>query len=513
MKKILKYTMLSAVLMNCATTMFAQNDTCDYAKPPATTVVPDFKLSSFVLPDFRRRALTTNYGLSNRLNSQKKSEEYSLSSSFPPIELHDEKSFGNRFSLLARVSFSDIHYTRKRQKETYFSSNIRLNTNHSKEQSTTSQTVKINNFEFLPYIDFRQINRHYINEKLFVGYSPFVQYHNQFNNHKIENYKIENDVGNLHRKNFQQSFTFDIPLEIGYGRIESVGDARHAIHIFDALARRGVIQKSASSEDITRFAEFIAELKNKRFLDSRHRKIYEMEALDSFLMVTGFRDTLNMLYFTTLEEYWVHGNVGRSSGMRWSFYTLPGYNFSSQIIRDIEHIREDMKTNYTGNWHTLNTRFGIAFTYEKPINLFWQNSFNSSLEYEQRNIRSKNYYDSWDEKHITYSNNSNLNYRFQQRLSYFPTTRTSLYGQYGFYHYLYFTNTNHKDKVYEHSLSANLAGGASYFFSPQLQLNLNTSLEYGFRQDDWWQDTNIKIRSRNPKFQFNFELSLNYTFY
>jgi opacity protein-like surface antigen len=327
--------------------------------------------------------------------------------------------------------------------------------------------------------------------RAFFEYSPRVNYSFQPYSERIEREVVgvspRGEEREHKHRSFWQTLTPQISLGIGYGRIEPVGDARHAIHILDALARRGVTSVHKSPDDIIRFAEFIANLKNKRFLDARHRKIYEMKALDSFLLANGFRDTLSMEYImdyvTTLEDFWVHGNESRHSGWRMSLYATPVYSFESVKIRNWlnGNITEDIYRND----HILSTRFGINFAYEKPINLYWQNSFSSSLEYRLQNTKRNRKNNLRDEKHkdppVLLQG---FSYSLGQQISYHPTTRTSAFVNYGLSYAFFKQITNHsEDLMIEgigHNLGVSAGAGVSYFLSPQLQLNLLTSLHYDF---------------------------------
>ena len=484
---------------------FAQDDQ-DYAQRPTTTVDSTFQLSSFQLPEFRRRALTTEYGLSNQFRTHKSHQLWQYHNDWSDRE-ESRKSLENYFSLNGNIVFSDIHYTRNHQKETYISSNIKFDTEYYRNRVADPSAIN-NKLNIAPYVDFRQVNRRYLNESLFVGYNPSIAYgltvHREREKQK-ENY--DNKTNQI-----SQNLRTQVRLEVGHGRIEQVGDARHAIHIFDALARRGITSSVKSSDDIIRFAEFIAELKNKRFLDARHRKIYEMEALDSFLLANGFRDTLSMAYFTTLEDFWVHGNTNRASGKQWVFFTAPGYDFGptkTKSYRDGDVILDAYQSE-----HFLHTMFGISFIYERPINLFWQNSFSSSLVYRQRNIRWMGKSKLTDEKGIFYRFWPGASYSLNQRISYFPTTRTSAYvGYHLFYNFLESTSLTSNFKNTNHSFNVNVNAGASYFFSPQLQLKLDAGLWYSHNKGDARNFNNSDFKSRASNFIFPVELSLNYTFY
>ncbi|MDP3441567.1 MAG: hypothetical protein Q8T08_01795, partial [Ignavibacteria bacterium] len=67
-----------------------------------------------------------------------------------------------------------------------------------------------------------------------------------------------------------------VPLLVGKGRIEEVQAARLAVYILDDLQNSGDLAKTPDKEDILAFSRFITEIKNKRYFDSRLRKISEI---------------------------------------------------------------------------------------------------------------------------------------------------------------------------------------------------------------------------------------------
>jgi len=516
-KNIMKYKQIIIMKPSCsflcflfvATSVFAQPDTNDYARLPATTVNPDFQLSNFQLPEFRRKALTMSHGLSNVFSAGSGYEFLQYPDDRPDRE-NNSRGFWNSFILESRFDFSDIHYTRRHQRETYISSNFRFNSDYSRARLNDQNPGRDNRLEIIPQVSYRQINRRYLNESLLIDYSPSVAY---YLNARRTTFRRKDDQDDKDIR-FSQILTAGITLGIGHGRIEPVGDARHAIHIFDALARRGVTSASKTSDEINRFAEFIAELKNKRHLDARHRKIYEMEALDSFLIANGHRDTLNMAYFTTLEDFWIHGNVNRLSGWRWLFYTAPGYEFKPISAKTL--LDRDITHHLYQDDNIIHTRLGINFTYEKPISLFWQNSFSSSVEYRQRNFRLVDNNKLREVKNIRYFFESDFYLNLRQRFSYFPTTRTSAYATYRLlYRFDEFARLRREFDFSTRNFGVEIGAGASYFLSPQLQLRLDTFLNYGNNKiDGYYHNSWISRRKEHGSgFRFQLYLSVNYTFY
>jgi hypothetical protein len=125
-----------------------------------------------------------------------------------------------------------------------------------------------------------------------------------------------------------------------------------------------------------------------------------------------------------------------------------------------------------------------------------------------------------DQKQVLFGFEPTFNYSLRQRISYFPTTRTSVYAGYQF------TYSFHKrpriimsSETTNHSLAAKIESGASYFFSPQLQLNLTTWLDYdsldynALHYNSWNGELRAEQNLRFSGFHFYLNLSLRYTFF
>jgi len=519
MKTFLKFTVLSAVLLFVSLPQaVAHQDDQDYARRPTVTVDSTFQLSSFILPDFRRRSLVINGGLQNNFNSTTWQNNEPLSDWTPFLNRRMEgETLNNLFRFNTNVAFSDIHYTRNHQRETHISAGVNTssNINNSWHQISTDDSVSLlsigdrSTFYFSQNAEFRQINRRYVNENWFFEYNPRVNYFVQLRNERdereffreyVQGSPTHEERKDRHR-NLRQNVRAEISLGVGIGRIEPVGDARHAIHILDALARRGVTSATKSADEITRFAEFIAELKNKRFLDARHRRIYELEALDSFLLANGFRDTLSVEYFSTLQDFWIHGGESRASGWRLSFHVTSAYQFVPESGR--HWLNGDLVGDSHRNQNILSTDLGIRFNYERPINLYWQNSFNASIGYDLLSMREMDRNNLTDERFtMRHPASQAFSYSLNQRISYFPTTRTSAFASAGFAHSF---SLNEETR---HSLRARISAGATYFFSPHLQVSLDVGGEYN------WSNLNTDtLRTNRSTFSFFFDLSARYTFF
>ena len=101
------------------------------------------------------------------------------------------------------------------------------------------------------------------------------------------------------RNNTSKVLELSVSLRVGKGRIERVEDARQAIYILENLAKRRVLSRELTGEEIDAFARVISAVKNKRFFDARLRLIDEVTAVDSFLVASGALASGGAAYFTT----------------------------------------------------------------------------------------------------------------------------------------------------------------------------------------------------------------------
>ena len=271
-----------------------------------------------------------------------------------------------------------------------------------------------------------------------------------------------------------KNFSVSIPLRVGKGRIERVEDARQAIYILENLAKRKVLNRTLTDEEIYEFAQVISTVKNKRFFDARLRLIDEVTAVDSFLVRSGALATNGASYFTTLYDYWMYGDLfERKSGTEISGGITPGFEFA----KDEEAIAYEHKR--------LNPSIvaDVRLDYEKPMNLYWQNSAMVRLYGGYEYL----YYDyesgaGMESKLNNYNANLNARYGF----GYYPNSRTNI--NLGVEELLSWNKLANKDAdlgsdsyVGTHT---SLYLDLYYYFSPQLRLAAEGNLGYRYSERD-----------------------------
>lgn len=176
--------------------------------------------------------------------------------------------------------------------------------------------------------------------------------------------------------------TVQVPLKVGKGRIERVDDARMAVFILEALQQEQRLSRTPEEADILAFSALISRLRNQRFFDFRHKKIYELEMLDQFLQDRKLTDSPDTRYFTTLSDNWNFAiNPYRQVGNRFSVGIAPELHVSHQIDRVESATFPDQVRRLQD--HRFGLSVSTAYLSEKPINLYWQRTFFGELAYHR----------------------------------------------------------------------------------------------------------------------------------
>ena len=445
----------------------------------------NFDLSKYKLPDLERRALETYFELSgsndyDRFPSQTQAGDHQTSTFLYNGITHLNYNHYLNNSTSQRGSDLGFYFSfgsgnRKENKELFYK--------YSHEH---------------PVIYYRLYNRKYYSGRTFFENDVVVNYQYQIYKHFSKN-ATDSSVSNY---NIQTHGVLGIvPLKIGVGRIEPVQDARQAVYICDELSKSGRMSPDKTDEQIIEFARLISQLKNKRFFDSRLRRIAEIESIDSFLLANNYVSKHDAKYFTTLNDFWAYGNRPfRNSGTRVSFVLLPGYyyyNFNNP--GDELNVVEE---KYYAN--TMLIDGGVELNYEKPINLFWQNSI--ALRCYAGIIGDHI-------KDITHSNDNklripNIQLGFSHMIGFYPNTRTDISFRYSVQYAQLFDHTNVQKEisgVEGKGAKATTDLSVNYYISPKFRLSFASSFYY------IWQDSQVDIDFYNVA-RGNYMLS-NFTSY
>jgi hypothetical protein len=147
--------------------------------------------------------------------------------------------------------------------------------------------------------------------------------------------------------------------------------------LWTSLRSQGRLSSDKTSEEIIAMAEQISKLKNKRFFDHRHRRIYEIESLDSFLRANNNSLNTDARYFSTLTDILgirsLPGTIFRNK----SFCSSPAgvcISYQRRLRMTILPHNSDQK------FYNRKLRMSSLFTKSLLIYI-WQNSASFSVYY------------------------------------------------------------------------------------------------------------------------------------
>lgn len=275
-------------------------------------------------------------------------------------------------------------------------------------------------------------------------------------------------------KNTSKDVALGIPLRMGKGRIERVEDARQAIYILENLSKRKVLNRRLTDDEIDEFTRLISTVKNKRFFDARLRMIDEVTAVDSFLVRSGALASGGAAYFTTLYDYWMYGDLfERKSGTEISGGIRPGFSYGKY-----DNPAPDA---YDSRTKIPSISADIRLDYERPLNLYWQNSAWVFLSgnYMRRNYENLAPAES-KSKEDSYGARLSGHYAF----GYYPNSRTNInlgIGEtVGWDKREWDTRKESQSYV---STNTSLTLDMYYYFSPQLRLAAEARLDHYYIDD------------------------------
>lgn len=295
-----------------------------------------------------------------------------------------------------------------------------------------------------------------------------------------------------------------VPLSFVYGRVEIVNDAQRAIYVLDALQKEGKLAKDISADDVTKFAEKIAQIDNTRFFDNRIQLMKELESLDSYLTENGFVSESDIRYFTTLMDLWRYGNQqARQSGFRVAAVFEPYFNNA----KDTDELNDESSTLRSSGFSG-----GVEAVYNKPISQQWQHQIGLNAFYQDNNLKYKGIGESDFDDPLEYQY---FSVSHSQSIEYIPDTRTSVSLFYTLT-YKNLLNDNLEDfmgqQLISDSFLLNVKMDAYYYISPKFRLSGNIALT-NMNDTYTWYDSSSVQEVGYDQFSLHYNLSLTYSLF
>jgi hypothetical protein len=410
-----------------------------------------FDLSKYKLPDIKLNRLDFNFDLNQTKNNN----------IIDPSQYTKSKVLSDYFYGTLNLDYFHFRNSERYQGNMSVDLNIQPSVNTTRENGLV---VRSNSFigDFLA----SSTNRFFLPKLKFFEVDPELS----VNSGRGKNHRDFSSTSAQDSKTDQFTTTVSMPVSFGHGRIEPVEDARLAIYILEELNKVGRISKLPPDNVVLEMAKVISKIKNKRFFDSRIRKIEELQIIDSFLVANNIISSDNIRYFAVLNDQWDYA----SGPVRES-----GFSINAGIDNYASFSKYSDESIVTGNTPSKNEqssnlyRIGgfVKAKKAKPVNLYWQNSFEIGASVGREFNRNPKEKDSPVYNYESDIVKTNLRYSWQ----YLPNSRTTLgLDINGTYQYSSgernsgIANGNYSMKGYNFSIYP--AFNINYYVSPQLRI-------------------------------------------
>lgn len=451
----------------------------------ATAQIENIDLNKYKQNYFRYGRLGTNLTL-NGSNSNNSNEWNNLESK------SEYKSLNTNINLNYSLNISNRNYVGYHSISGGYTYNFTNSTNSNGSNPSSEFESKLTNYQ----LNLFTSNSFYLNEMLFWGLelnSLTSQQNNKRNN---------TDPDIIAQKDYSFSTRNRLLVQIGYGRIENVTDARQAIYILDDLNKKNRLTHEPTPDEAFEFADFITTVLNKRIIDSREKRIYEYTLIDSFLVSKGLISKSDGKYFGVLSDNW---NYARTQswlkGNKLYLGIISGLNHRNQFHKSTYEYNPYMNERYTHELMDKSIGLEIGGEANWIRGLKWISHFDGKLSI------FKDYLDPYYSDYYGDEPKENLNFlesKINYSISYVPNTRTVLTGNAGCY-YDYYKDYNDEIVTY---VSPYSRISCTYYFSQKLNVNAYTQVNYNKQKRET--DTGDAHQKSTSIF---FGINLNYYFF
>jgi len=345
----------------------------------------EFKLSDYKLPDIKRHKLDVNFDLNGGIQL---------------TDYFSEKSYYN--STTGRGVFMPAYSFYRNSRKYQGQQEARFNLDYYAGKWDNQQEFYDGNKYFQDHnsksfqtgLDLFSENRFYMGDEISyfeVNFNSQIEYYSS----SIES----STTGDINVLDFYQNskhkshlYKIEMPVLVGFGRVEQVQDSRHALFILNDLRKKGRLKRIPDVNEIIQLSEKISIVKNKRFFDSRLQKIDELDTVNGFLLEHDLLEKQDITYFSSLNDMWdFGGNPVRLSGIRGYFGLIPlfGYfNDHMDQVTEQNDLEEPSETREMNN--ALRILFIVGVDYYKPIKQKWQYNLDTKLGLGPASYKNEN---------------------------------------------------------------------------------------------------------------------------
>jgi len=327
-------------------------------------------------------------------------------------------------------------------------------------------------YEWETGVNFKDVHRRYVNDKCFIenqflGSYSFDQY-NRFDSH-VNGIEVGRRLSN---NNHMASV--GLPVKVGLGRLERVEDARQALFLIEELSKVNRIQQDVSQESYLALSAFVSKLRNKRFFDVRLQRIYQLEAIDSFLQANQLTTETDAAYFTTTMDYWMFGGQPiRLNGRRISLAFYPSMAYQDNQSAELSKVNYNKNRQLSRYYQAF---FALEFAHEKAFKQKWQSSFNTSLSVGKRKTEETIEFVLGEQS--TTEVLPSVQFEASYQLGFYPSTRTSMFWNVNVHASKISNAQDYAEEIYGFELERNIFSSSinvNYYVSPRFRIAADLS--------------------------------------
>lgn len=538
-----KYQLLSCILAITISSFSAETDSC-------------FNLMNYNPPAFSYHLLEFKPFLSINGNSSNHKQNDLFTDPFPVNTVEDYRNHrsASNFDIMAHHSYYGWRGKTEWQINSYTNiiGYLRITDPADYRFSTNSQEYSTNRYRNGEVrSNFSISAAHYFRWPFFVGaeISPDITSNLGYFNSINKRFNLKNeDAGfyyydKVNRKNKNYSISFAGSFRLGAGHIDDVSFAVAALNIVDIVKNLEKTYRGCDMRKVQNLAAFIEKSRKRRALDSRIAFIQNIDTLCAFIKESGIADEISPRTVLELADQWNYVFYQkRNKGFSAVLY--PSGKYSKQCYKDKVtssryeklttipfKMNEDEKNDFNTSeifkdevfrWNKtqqIDYKINLQARYERPLSRYFQLSLLSeasalSTRYQNKESAHQNFKtfeDAYTLPGISVSQYAGL--------TYYPNTRTSI-GVLESVHYdrkfdyfdikksgYSFSYIPPEDNFDDRILNFTLNGFLTYYFSPQLQAQLDLRVY----RDDQYRDAYRGPPLFSEDHESSFSTALNYS--
>jgi hypothetical protein len=440
----------------------------------------EFDLAEYVLPELHYRSSGLTFSASATGADQYFENDF----------------FGENQNLDHRISTSlgwnTYHYHNSPKKQKIRSNALSCFPSFIYDQNKVLNPTLSKTWQVPLFLTSTAIYRHFYRDKRFIQYESKLYTSGRIT---YDYQETGSEIYKRHSRSF--SLEFDPSVLWGFGRVENVIHASHALRILEDFSRFNLLSDEIGKQQIMDLADFLAKRDYTRAFDSRIKYMEDLRMIADMIDSIGLVNETNSTFYASLNDMYQYGaKYGRYAGQSFAWGISGHFNPAVNTQLSLFDIVE-----YGGGLKAI-------YQYSKPISQTWQ--FDVETEIKSLYIL----WNSLDENLTDMNPYWQLIGNLQFSVGYYPNTRTAFRSVFN----ADVSNRPSLYKVLPSEVNAEIYYNLSflnelyYYLSPRAYFSL--SLELGYAMNNlYFVGDAIEAFSKSQRMYYNSNIGFGYAIY